>query len=261
MLDRIVQHKKEELKEHMNLIPLASLEKQAQSAPPVRGFRRALEQGGVRLIAEVKRASPSKGIFREDLDAVTTARVYEQNGASAISVLTDAHFFKGSLEDLKAVREAVGIPVLRKDFILEPYQVYEARAWGADAILLIVAILEQRQLTSLFGLAGELGMDCLVEVHDGPELERALESGASVIGVNNRNLKTFKTDIRTTLKLSKGVPSDKLLVSESGIRFLEDIRILETCGVRAVLVGEALITSEDMEKTVRKMSSLSMIRG
>ncbi|MHB1127186.1 MAG: indole-3-glycerol phosphate synthase TrpC [Bacillota bacterium] len=261
MLEQIVNHKKEELKERIKLVPLADLKKMVLDAPPARSLGHALEQGGLRLIAEVKRASPSKGIFREDLDAASTARIYEHNGASAVSVLTDSRFFRGNLEDLKAVREAVGIPVLRKDFILEPYQIYEARAWGADAVLLIVAILELPRFTSLLQLAGQLGMDCLVEVHDGPELEQALESGARVIGVNNRNLKTFKTDLRTTLELSQRVPPCRLLVSESGIRSLEDLRLLEAHGIRAALVGETLVTSENMEETVRVLSSLSKMGG
>ncbi|MDY6908287.1 MAG: indole-3-glycerol phosphate synthase TrpC, partial [Chloroflexota bacterium] len=216
----------------------------------------ALRGDRVRLIAEVKRASPSRGVLRPDLDAVAIARTYAQSGAAAISVLTESTHFQGRLEHLRQVREALGagVPILRKDFIFDPYQVYEARAYGADALLLIVAILDDGVLGELRSLARGLGMVCLVEVHDEQELTRALASGAEIVGINNRNLETFAVDLETTRRLCPLVPAGKTVVSESGIRERADIDLLEKWGVHACLVGEALVTAADVAAKVRELS-------
>jgi indole-3-glycerol phosphate synthase len=219
----------------------------AAEAPPTRGFAAALSRPGeVRLLAEVKRRSPSAGAIRPGADPVEIALAYEAGGAAALSVLTDEAFFGGSLEALRAVRAAVGIPVLRKDFVIDAAQVYEARAAGADAILLIVRILDDTLLVELHGLAVRLGMDVLVEVHDGAELERALAAGSRLVGVNNRDLRTFRTDLGVTRRLAADVPAGVTLVAESGIRTAEDVLSLGAEGVDAVLVGESLMRQADV---------------
>lgn len=205
------------------------------------------------LIAEVKRASPSAGMIREDFDPVAIATTYEQNGAACISVLTDEHFFKGSLEYLKQVRESVGIPVLRKDFILDTYQVYEARAAGADAILLIAECLSDAELGQLNSLAYQLGMQTLIEVYEPKNVERVLKLNPPLLGVNNRNLQTFETSLDHTLSLRSQVPSDVLLVGESGIHTRDDVLKLQNGGANAILVGESLMRSEDIGEAVRKI--------
>jgi indole-3-glycerol phosphate synthase len=226
---------------------LDELRAAAAEAPPARGFAAALaRRGEVRLLAEVKRRSPSAGAIRPDADPVEIALAYEAGGAAALSVLTDEAFFGGSLQALRAVRAEVGIPVLRKDFVIDAAQVYEARAAGADAILLIVRILDDTLLVELQALAVRLGMDALVEVHDGPELERALAAGSRLIGVNNRDLRTFRTDLGVTRRLAAGVPAGATLVAESGIRTAEDVRALGAAGVDAVLVGESLMRQADV---------------
>jgi indole-3-glycerol phosphate synthase len=202
--------------------------------------------GAVRIIAEIKRASPSKGVIKLDFMPAEIARVYEANGAAAVSILTEEKYFKGDIEYLAAIKRNLKIPALRKDFIFDEYQVYESRAYGADAILLIAAILEQERLTGLMALAKELGMSVLVEVHDEKELERVLDTDARVIGINNRDLKTFKTDLNTTVRLVPYVPKDRVLVSESGINTFEDIQFLRQHGVDAFLVGEALMREDNM---------------
>jgi indole-3-glycerol phosphate synthase len=207
----------------------------------------------VRLIAEVKRASPSKGVLRLDLDAAALAGDYQAAGAAAVSVLTDTHFFQGSLADLRAVRQCVDLPLLRKDFILEPYQVYKARATGADALLLIVAALDDGALRALYRLTGELGMAALVEVHNEAELARALRIGPRIVGVNNRDLRTFEVHLETTERLRNLVPGDVILVAESGVRSRADVRRLAAAGVDAVLVGEALVRAADPGRQVREM--------
>ncbi len=216
-------------------------------------FREVLKRPGVSLIAEVKKASPSRGVFVKDFDPVKLAAAYEKAGASAVSVLTDARFFNGSLEDLKKVRENVRLPILRKDFIIDPYQIYETASAGADALLLITGILEKEKLRDFIRLAGELNLDALVEVHTREELEKALGCGAEIIGINNRDLKTFQVDIATTLELAKLVPEDCVLVSESGISSEEDVKRLAQAGVDAVLVGEALVISPNIEDKVNEL--------
>jgi len=212
---------------------------------PARNFGAALAGGTCPIIAEVKRKSPSRGVLREDLDPVALAAEYEQSGAAAISVLTDRQFFGGSTEDLRKIKDAAGIPVLRKDFIIDPCQIYESRAIGADAVLLIARILDQAQLKEYIELAGSLGMAALVEIHDQPDAEKALASGAGIIGINNRDLSTFATDVRKTIELLRFIPKGKAIVSESGIRTRMDILMLQYMGVHAFLVGEELVKAED----------------
>ena len=250
ILDTIVARKKEEV---------AALKARGLVAPeleigPPRGFIRALTDfTGVAIIAEVKKASPSKGVIRPDFDPVAIARSYQTGGAQALSVLTDVDFFQGSLAYLPAVRAAVNLPVLRKDFIIDPLQIREARAYGADAILLIAAILETAQIQEYLSLASELGMDALVEVHDEAEVEKAVAAGSLLIGVNNRDLRDFSMDLNTTFRLQKLIPVEIPLVSESGIRDQHDIKRLAEHGVRAALVGETLMRAVDPAEALRAL--------
>ncbi|MCK4739048.1 MAG: indole-3-glycerol phosphate synthase TrpC [Deltaproteobacteria bacterium] len=213
----------------------------AKISPKVRDFKGVLKSGSVNIIAEVKHASPSKGLLSPDFDPVLIAKNYEENGASAISVLTEENFFKGNLGHLIKVRENVSVPVLMKDFIIDPYEIYSARISGADAVLLIVSILSKARLTELIELARELNIATIVEVHSKIDLGLALELGADIIGINNRDLNTFETDITTTIELVKDIPDGVLVVSESGISSAEDIKKLKEAGVSAFLVGEALM--------------------
>jgi len=215
-----------------------------------RGFAAALDRGTLGLVAEVKKASPSAGVIAGEFAPVAIARAYEAAGAHAISVLTDEKFFQGSLSFLPQIRQAVGLPLLRKDFILHEVQIYEAAVAGADAVLLIVAALEQPDLERLHETATMLGLDALVEVHSLPELERALDCGARLIGINNRNLATFEVDLRTTEILSEEIPNDILLLSESGIKTNADARRVYACGVNALLVGESLMRARDIPAQV-----------
>jgi indole-3-glycerol phosphate synthase len=233
---------------------LAELERQLAAAPPLRDFRGALDRAGtVQIIAEVKKASPSAGVIRSDFDPVQIARVYEQHGAAAISVLTDTPFFQGHLSYLLAIRQAVTLPLLRKDFILDRYQLLEARLHGADAVLLIAEILLGEALPRLLRQTRDLGMEALVELYDAENLPRVLESGARLIGVNNRDLRSFVTRLEHTLELAERIPADCCLVSESGIRTAEDIRRLQQAGVRAVLIGETLMRSPDVGTTLDEL--------
>jgi len=259
ILDRIVEtkwHEVEGLKARES-----EIRARARDAQPPREFRRALAEGpAVSLIAEVKRRSPGAGAIRPDLDPRTLAEAYEAAGASALSVLTDGEYFGGSMDDLAEVRQAVRIPILRKDFTLDPVQVWEARAGGADAVLLIVRLLDDGPLRDLRLLAEELGMAALVEAHDGPEVDRALASGARVVGVNNRDLSTFRTRLGTTLDLRHRIPDEVVLVSESGIRDGDDVARLGAGGVDAILVGEALLRAPDPGAAARKMVGLDRAR-
>lgn len=252
-LDRILAHKQDEL-QRASPVLRAQIMEAAQVAPPPRNILEALQRETVALIAEVKKASPSKGVLIEDFDPVDIGVTYAANGAAAISVLTDERFFQGSLRYMQMVREAVAVPVLRKDFIIDPFQVDEARASGADAVLLIVAALEDNQLADLYAQTLAWGMQALVEVHNEVEMERALALGAPLIGVNNRNLKTFEVDLNTTARLASMMPGDVTLVAESGIRGVDDVLRMGALGARAVLVGEALVKSGDMAATVRAFS-------
>ncbi len=247
ILDKIVASKRQEIQAAIERTPVADLEERLADAPPARPFRAVLDTPGtIQVIAEVKKASPSAGVLREDFDPVEIAFTYEVHGASAISVLTDEPFFQGALAYLSAVRHAVRPPVLRKDFILDPYQLIEARAAGADAVLLIAEILEDDRLQSLLKETKSLGMEALVELYDDENLSRVLDSGARLIGINNRNLRTFETSLNHTLKLAEGLPSDCCLVSESGIRTRDDVLRLQAAGVRAILVGETLMRAPDI---------------
>lgn len=205
------------------------------------------------MIAEVKKASPSKGLIRPDFEPVTIAKTYESAGASAISVLTDEKYFQGSIEYLKSIRQAVDLPLLRKDFVIDAYQIYEARAAGADAILLIVAALSREQLVEFGGLARELGMGALIEVHTAEELDVALSTDEPIIGINNRNLQTFETTLDTTIELASRIPSDRVIVSESGIFTRADVERLTAAGVDAILVGESLMREPDPGVKVREL--------
>jgi indole-3-glycerol phosphate synthase len=258
ILERIVASKKVEIAATMASAPEALLEQMLPAAPPVRDFLGALRaSGNIRIIAEVKKASPSAGVIRHDFDPVAIARIYEAHGAACISVLTDKPFFQGELGFLTAVRSAVEAPVLRKDFILTRYQILEARLAGADAVLLIAEILTPSELKRLLQEARALGMEALVELHDAENLPAVLESGASIIGVNNRDLRTFETRLELTIELAKSIPTDRCLVSESGLRTHEDVERLQAAGVRAILVGESLMRASDIGKQLDLLRGLS----
>lgn len=253
MLNQIIAEKREELERVKKSLPLSNLkERVAQRKAPL-DFASAIDRGSIRLIAEVKRASPSRGILCPDFNPVALARIYADGGAAAISVLTETNYFQGSLDHLAVIREEVRLPLLRKDFIFDPYQVYESCAYGADALLLIVAILSEEQFEELLSLSRSLGLSCLVEVHNESEVERALISGARIIGINNRDLDTFKVDINTTHRLRPLIPQERIVVSESGISRREDIEKLKEWGVNAVLVGEALVTADDVPTKIREL--------
>ena len=233
--------------------PMKNLMERAAAGPEARDFRAALDAEGLSLIAEIKKASPSAGVICESFVPADIARAYERGGARALSVLTDKCYFKGSLDDLKAAREVVALPVLRKDFILDEAQLYEARAAGADAVLLIARMLAQEELCRLGSIARSLGLAALVEVHDRRELAKVLRSGAGIVGVNNRDLATFEVDLETTLKLAEEIPDEVTLVSESGIKTPGDLKRLASAGVDAVLIGETFMRAADVEAKVREM--------
>jgi len=256
ILDDILTNKRAEVAERKRAAPAKALEALARSASAPRDFLAALgggRQRGIRLIAEYKRASPSKGTIRADLEPAQVGRLYESAGAAAISVLTDEKFFSGRLEDLRAVRGAVAIPVLRKEFIIDPWQLLEARAAGADAVLLIAAALEEAQLREFRVQAFDLGMHCLVEVHDEKELDRALASGAAIVGINNRDLRSFRVELETTFRLRAAIPQDKIVVSESGIVGRADALRLQEAGVDAMLVGETLMRRPNPAEAAREL--------
>ena len=255
ILDDIVAWNRGELARRRARTPLPEVQRQAARVAPPRDFAGALGRSAraPSLIAEIKRASPSKGPLCLDLDPAALAGAYEVGGAAALSVLTEPRFFRGSLEDLAAAKAATRLPVLRKDFVFDAYQIYEARASGADAILVIVAILEDWLLAELLALARDLGLAALVECHDALEVERALAAGAEVIGLNNRDLRTFRIDLETTGRLRPLVPAGRLVVSESGIHAAADVARLRGWQVDAMLVGEALVKSGDVAATVREL--------
>lgn len=256
ILDKIVKDNLEELAARKHRLPLAELKKAALEQSPPLDFASALLGDQLKLIAEVKKASPSRGIIRPDFDPVEIARIYASNSVAAISVLTESKYFQGSLNHLTDISNALGDkrpPLLRKDFITDPYQVYESRAYGADSLLLIVAILSPRKLEELLELSHELGMSCLVEVHNEIELEIALRSKAKIIGINNRDLKTFTVDITTTERLRPLIPKDKIVVSESGIKNRRDTEKLRQWGVDAVLIGESLMSAPDITARIKEL--------
>jgi indole-3-glycerol phosphate synthase len=253
MLDKIIAQKRGGVEQRRKVAPLTYLQERIGGQKPPLDLAPALKGDHIRLIAEVKKASPSRGLLSPNLSPTELARTYAEGGAAAISVLTEEDHFMGSIEDLAAIREVVGLPLLRKDFIFDPYQVYESRAYGADALLLITAVLSQGQLDEMIALSHRLGLGCLVEVHNENEVERAVLSGAEIIGINNRDLNSFAVDINTTRRLRPLVPGEKIVVSESGIRSRKDMERLERWRVDAVLVGEALVTAGD---TPSKMKGL-----
>jgi len=273
-LDRILADKRRQLERRQQEESLGVLRRRVRQAPPTKSLAQALRAPSLRLgsgqalslIAEVKRASPSRGLLRPDLDPAALASTYARSGAAAISVLTEEQHFWGSLADLTAVRQALdslpavrrGLgdarpPLLRKDFLFDMYHLFEARAYGADAVLLIAAVLNPGLLTAFIDLAGSLGLECLLEVHDEPELERALAAGAQIIGINNRDLRTFEVDLAVTERLRPLIPNDRLVVAESGIHTRADVERLQRLGVHAVLIGEALVTAEDAAAKIREL--------
>ena len=253
ILEEIAEYKRGFVAECKRRQSAQDIRLRAGDSPDPLDFLAALQGEDIALIAEVKKASPSKGIIREDFHPERIADTYAENGARCLSVLTDEAYFQGSDAYLQAARAACGLPALRKDFTVDEYQLYEARVLGADAILLIVSLMDGSQLADYVGLAGELQMAALVEVHDAGELDRAKRAGAQLIGVNNRDLKTFKTTLDTTFELLDYMPSDALVVSESGINHREDVKRLAEAGVDAILVGEALMRERDIGAKVREL--------
>jgi indole-3-glycerol phosphate synthase len=254
ILGEILEYKKKFIKESKQKMPFHEIEQLVSESGPTRDFAGALKKFKCSLIAEIKTASPSKGIIRDDVNIEDVARIYSENGASCISVLTDERFFKGNLERLSVVKKNSKIPLLRKDFIIDIYQIFEARYAGADAVLLIAACLSDDQYKELKKTASMLKMDCLSEVHDLNEMERIGKLGVDIVGINNRDLKTFKTDISTTAKLAPFAPENALVVSESGINSAEDVRIIYNMGADAVLIGETLMKEKNMAKKVEEFA-------
>ena len=255
ILDEIVAYKRNFLGEKKRELPLDQVKKAVKNAPQPHDFHAALcsQKAGMSVIAEVKKASPSRGVIRKDFDPVDIARRYEKGGAAAVSVLTDEKFFQGSLDFLQAIRKGVNLPLLRKEFIIDEYQVYEARGAGADAVLLITAILSPKALASLYELTRKLEMSALVEVHTEEELNQALSISPRIIGINNRNLKDFTVDINQTIRLREGIPDSICVVSESGIKNTETMDRLLDAGARGFLVGTALMRSENVGEGLRRL--------
>jgi len=254
ILDKILVDKKLEVEQRKQLLPLSALKERIAQYKPL-DFAAAMRGDGIKLIAEVKKASPSRGVLCKDFDPVALATTYARNGAAAISILTEVKHFQGSPKHLAAIREKVNIPLLRKDFIYDEYQVYESAAYGADALLLIAAILSPEQLGELLEISHSLGISCLVEVHNEDELFTALLADAKIIGINNRDLNTFKVDTNTTRRLRMFIPKENIVVSESGIYNQDDMKKMRECKVDAVLVGEALVTAGDIPAKIREIMS------
>jgi indole-3-glycerol phosphate synthase len=253
ILDKIVSDKRQEVAGAKRRMSLKTLKERLGQRGTPRDFAAALRGEGLALIAEVKQASPSRGLLCPDFDPVKLARIYAANGAAAVSVLTEVNHFRGSLEHLAAIRGEVALPLLRKDFIFDGYQVYESAAGGADAILLIAAILDDSELQEMLALAESLRLDCLVEVHDEAEIAQALLAGAEIIGINNRNLHDFSVDTNTTRRLRLLAPPEVIVVSESGLKTPDDIKKMRECRVDAVLIGEALVTAPDIPARIKEL--------
>ena len=255
ILDKIIEEKKKEVARAKIELPLEELiEKSSDFTTHLRGFREAISRPGrINLIAELKKASPSKGVLREDFDLVKIARIYEASGACALSVLTDKKFFQGELAYLNAVREAVNLPILRKDFIIDEYQIYESVCAGADSVLLIAQLLSEEQLKEFSRLCVKLNLDAVCEVHNEEDLDKVLRRDIEVIGINNRNLQTFEEDLQVSARLAKKIPKGKIVISESAIKTSGDVQFLQGLGVNAVLIGEAFMRSEDIEAKVREL--------
>jgi indole-3-glycerol phosphate synthase len=256
ILDEIVRATRRELQKIKHRMPLEALKKMASEQSPPDDLASALRGEGMKLIAEVKKASPSRGVICADFDPVKIARMYAENGASAISVLTETRHFQGSMNYLRDIKSALGSrcpPLLRKDFIIDPYQIYQSRAYGADSLLLIAAILKPEELTSLLKLSHGLGMNCLVEVHNEAEVGVAIKSNAGIIGINNRDLTTFRVDLTTTGRLRPLIPAGRIVVSESGIKNRNDVEMLKEWGVNAVLIGEALMSAPDIAARMKEL--------
>ncbi|MBT3353405.1 MAG: indole-3-glycerol phosphate synthase TrpC [Candidatus Scalindua sp.] len=254
ILDEIHAYKLKEVAENKELVSIESLKERCKDVPDAIKSGTVLKrENRIKFIAEVKKASPSAGIIREDFNYIDIAKEYESGGASAISVLTDKEFFKGDIKYLSEIKETVSLPALRKDFIIDPYQIYEARAASADLVLLIARILTKEEIDAFLALSHELGMECLVEVHDNDELEKVLETEAVIIGINNRNLDTFETNLDTTLQLYHRIPDGKIVVSESGIKTRADVLVLEEAGIDAILIGETLMRSRDISQKIKEL--------
>lgn len=254
VLDEIIAHKREEVEASKKRGPLK--EEKAKTRPSYDVFSRALvKPGRISIIAEIKRASPSAGVICPSFEPERIAGIYKENGASAISILTESHFFKGNIDYLPLVKKATNLPVLRKDFIIDPYQVYESNIYGADAILLIAAVLSFNELGNLLRLTKQLGMEALVEVHNKDDLEKAISIGANIIGINNRDLKSLKVDLKASLELIKYIPKEKIAVTESGINNREELLILKEAGFNAALIGTSLMQAKDIGKKLREFTT------
>ena len=255
-LQKILETKREEIQERKVLLPLSELKRRLAESPPPLDFDGAIRSRDRALVAEVKRSSPSRGRIREDFDPVAIARIYAEGGAAAVSVLTESRFFEGRDSFLRDIRQNIGLPLLRKDFIIDPYQIYETRFLGGDALLLITRALDDGRLKEFIRLSSELGLASLVEIHDEADLEKALSSGAGIIGINNRDLSTFATDLEVSLRLAPLVPQGRTVISESGIRSRSDIQRLESAGIHAFLVGETLMREKDIGRKMKELLRL-----
>lgn len=254
ILDQIVEEKKREIRQAQEKISLEELIKKYSSVSQLRGFKEAIAQPGkVNLIAEIKKASPSKGVLRENFEPVEIARAYQAAGACALSIVTDKKFFQGDISYLNSVREAVNLPILRKDFIIDKYQIYESVCAGADSVLLIAQLLKEEQLKEFYSLCTQLNLAAVCEVHNEEDLDKVLRQDVTIIGINNRNLQTFKEDLRISCRLIKKIPKGKIVISESAIRSSKDIKYLQDLGVNAVLIGETFMRSQDIGAKVKEL--------